>query len=79
MRVHGRNLLRPGAAVGMLLATLLVPALAADCDGTLALGLGGVRRTWQLTDGGIAAFAKLNINIDGYAPPITHATPRQAP
>lgn len=67
MRVQGRKLLRPGAAVGMLLATLLVPALAADCDGTLALGLGGVRRTWQLTDGGIAAFAKLNINIDGYA------------
>jgi hypothetical protein len=46
---------------------MLVPALAADCDGPLAFNLGGARRSWLLFDGGVTAFAKRNINIDGYA------------
>jgi hypothetical protein len=44
----------------------LASALAADCAGTIVLGLGGVSKAWVLSDGGIAAFSKLNINIDGY-------------
>lgn len=45
----------------------LASALAADCAGAIALGLGGVSKAWVLSDGGIAAFSKLNINIDGYS------------
>lgn len=67
MRVQGRTVLCPRILVAMLLASCLGPGLAADCDGSLAPGLGGVRRAWQLSDGGVAAFARLNINIDGYA------------
>lgn len=40
--------------------------IAADCAGSVNSGLGGVNRVWMLSDGGIAAFAKMNINIDGY-------------
>ena len=29
-------------------------------------GVGGVPTIWKLSDGGVAAFAKMNINIDGY-------------
>lgn len=67
MRIHGHILLGQRIAVFVLLGSCLGPALAADCDGSLVPGLGGVRRAWQLADGGVAAFAKLNINIDGYA------------
>jgi hypothetical protein len=50
------------------LASALAPssATAADCAGAANSGLGGVDRAWVLSDGGIAAFAKMNINIDGY-------------
>jgi len=63
---------RGRASHQQIIATVLVffsglaSALAADCAGTIALGLGGVRKAWVLSDGGIAAFSKLNINIDGY-------------
>jgi len=40
---------------------------AADCQGTLLTGVGGVAKSWKLRDGALAAFAKMNINIDGYA------------
>jgi hypothetical protein len=40
---------------------------AADCQGMLQTGVGGVTKSWKLRDGGLAAFAKMNINIDGYA------------
>ena len=40
---------------------------AADCQGMLLTGVGGVTKSWRLRDGGLAAFAKMNINIDGYA------------
>ncbi|WP_228255755.1 hypothetical protein [Pollutimonas thiosulfatoxidans] len=51
-----------------VLAAALVPSsgVAADCAGTIISALGGVNRAWVLSDGGIAAFAKMNINIDGY-------------
>jgi hypothetical protein len=56
------------ALVTCVLATALPPssATAADCAGNAVSGLGGVNRAWVLSDGGIAAFAKMNINIDGY-------------
>jgi len=50
------------------LLTALVPTsgFAADCAGSTVSNLGGVNRAWVLSDGGIAAIAKMNINIDGY-------------
>ncbi|CAB3722493.1 hypothetical protein [Achromobacter piechaudii] len=56
------------ATVTCALATALSPisATSADCAGNAVSGLGGVSRAWVMSDGGIAAFAKMNINIDGY-------------
>ncbi|NDP62942.1 MAG: hypothetical protein GZ092_09900 [Polaromonas sp.] len=67
MRLHGRTLLRQRIFIAACLGSMLAPVLAAECDGSLASNLGGLRRAWLLSDGGVAAFAKLNINIDGYA------------
>lgn len=53
------------ALVPVLLAGQL--AAAAECGGTPLAGVGGVPRAWKLDSGGVAAFAKMNINIDGYA------------
>jgi hypothetical protein len=39
---------------------------ATGCSGTSLGQLGGVKNAWKLSDGGIAAFSRLNINIDGY-------------
>ena len=52
-----------------LLGCALCPSAlhAARCDGTASPGLGDAPRAWVLDDGGIAAFAKMNINIDGHA------------
>lgn len=50
---------------GAAMASSAAPAV--DCDGTLLRDYGGVKRAMKLADGGIAAFSKLNINIDGYA------------
>jgi hypothetical protein len=38
-----------------------------ECKGAMIGGLPGAPKAWQLDGGGIAAFAKMNINIDGYA------------
>ncbi|WP_232076900.1 MULTISPECIES: glycoside hydrolase family 75 protein [unclassified Variovorax] len=54
-------------AVALALTLGLSPAFGADCEGSQRTDLGNVPRSWVLTDGGIAAFAKMNINIDGYA------------
>ena len=43
-----------------------MPARAADCAGEELSSVGGVAKAWRLTGGGIAAFGKMNINIDGY-------------
>ncbi|WP_066262892.1 hypothetical protein [Hydrogenophaga flava] len=52
-----------------LASALLAAQLAsgAECGGTPLAGAGGVPKAWKLDGGGIAAFAKMNINIDGYA------------
>lgn len=60
---------RLGAASKAAILTLWIAtpwAHAQDCNGTQVSGLGGVARSWRLADGSHAAFAKLNINIDGY-------------
>jgi hypothetical protein len=49
---------------------LLCPTVFAaqsDCDGTPSLGIPGTLIALKLEGGGIAAFSKMNINIDGYA------------
>ena len=54
--------------IGALLLLCAAPlaAPAADCAGSLVSGLAGAPKAWRLADGGMAAFAKMNINIDGY-------------
>lgn len=53
--------------IGLLLGVSLFPARAEDCAGTGLSGVGGVSKAWKLSDGGVAAFGKMNINIDGYS------------
>lgn len=36
------------------------------CDSTALQKVGGVQNAWLITGGGIAAFSKMNINLDGY-------------
>jgi hypothetical protein len=43
------------------------PASALACDGKPLSGINGVPTAWKLQTGGVAGFAKMNINIDGYA------------
>ena len=51
----------------LALASLSLEVAAAQtCAGTAQRDLGGVRNSWALQGGGIAAFAKMNINFDGY-------------
>lgn len=40
---------------------------ASDCSGVNLKNVGGVQHSWKLSDGGIAAYSGMNINIDGYA------------
>lgn len=40
---------------------------AQTCAGKPEHNVGGVRNAWALEDGGLAAFAKMNINLDGYS------------
>lgn len=54
------------ASIAGLLVGFGATAGAADCAGKAVTGLGGVSKAFELSDGGIAAFSKLNINIDGY-------------
>ena len=44
----------------------LQPAAAQSCAGKPVSGIGGIKSSWALNDGGIAAFAKMNVNLDGY-------------
>ena len=61
------HLVYRGLAATLLFGGASLSALAApDCAGTILGQIGGVKQAWKLSDGGIAAFAKLNINIDGY-------------
>lgn len=56
------------AALPALLAAFSISAVAADhdCAGTKVYGVQGWQPGWRLSDGGLAGFAKMNINIDGY-------------
>jgi hypothetical protein len=53
-------------AVMMLTVIQIQSAHAQGCAGKLMHGVGGVKNLWALDGGGIAAFAKMNINLDGY-------------
>jgi hypothetical protein len=57
---------RAAALAGLVLVTPDF-GYAADCQGMLLTGVGGVTKSWRLRDGALAAFAKMNSNIDGYA------------
>lgn len=52
--------------IGLAMSITVAPAHARECSGTLLSGVGGVAQAWKLSGGGVAAFAKMNINIDGY-------------
>ena len=58
---------RSALCAALLISAALQCAGATGCDGTAVPGIGGVPRVWKLSDGGVAAFAKMNVNIDGYA------------
>jgi hypothetical protein len=49
-----------------LLLLLFQVAVAQTCAGELEHNVGGIPNIWALGSGGIAAFAKMNINLDGY-------------
>jgi len=53
-------------AVMMLTVIQIQSAHAQGCAGKPMHGVGGVKNSWALDGGGIAAFAKMNINLDGY-------------
>lgn len=54
--------------IGALLLLCAAPlaAAAADCAGSLITSLPGAPKAWRLAGGGIAAFGRMNINIDGH-------------
>jgi hypothetical protein len=55
------------AIAALMLASMwLQPAAAQTCAGKPLHDVGGVKNSWALDDGGVAAFAKMNINLDGY-------------
>lgn len=54
-------------ALIVFMTCLTATQAANDCSGTKSTNLGGVKNSWKLADGGVAAYAKMNINVDGYA------------
>jgi hypothetical protein len=52
----------------VLVLALMFPqsAAAQSCAGKPLRDVGGVKNSWALNSGGIAAFAKMNVNLDGY-------------
>lgn len=56
---------KTGIVVCCVLA-LKVVSLAQSCTGTAKAGVGGTTTAWLLQGGGLAAYAKMNINLDGY-------------
>jgi hypothetical protein len=54
-------------AVVLMLAVMPFQfAFAQNCSGKPLHDVGGVKNSWALDGGGIAAFAKMNVNLDGY-------------
>ncbi len=60
-----KSLRNAGLICGWLLSVAPM-AGAADCSGTPVSGVLGWKPGWKLADGGLAGFAKMNINIDGF-------------
>lgn len=56
----------PVVLAPMLMIILPLQASAQSCPGKTLKDVGGVENAWALEGGGIAAFAKMNINLDGY-------------
>jgi hypothetical protein len=64
----GRKEMTIAVMAATALALMSLQGAAAQiCAGKLEHGVGGVSNSWALDGGGIAAFAKMNINLDGYA------------
>jgi hypothetical protein len=53
-------------AVMMLAVIQIQSAQAQSCSGKPMHDVGGLKNLWALDGGGIAAFAKMNVNLDGY-------------
>jgi hypothetical protein len=53
-------------AVVPLALMFLQTAAAQTCTGKPLRDVGGVENSWALEGGGIGAFAKMNVNLDGY-------------
>ena len=53
-------------AVMMLIVIHIRAAHAQSCTGKPMHDVGRVKNSWALDGGGIAAFAKMNVNLDGY-------------
>ena len=55
------------AVMVLAFVQLFLPSASAQsCAGKLLQGVGGVKNSWSLDTGGIAAFSKMNVNLDGY-------------
>ena len=55
------------AVMVLAFGQLFLPSASAQsCAGKLLQGVGGVKNSWSLDTGGIAAFSKMNVNLDGY-------------
>ncbi|MBZ5493701.1 MAG: hypothetical protein LAO76_22510 [Acidobacteriia bacterium] len=52
--------------VSVIALMFLQSAAAQSCAGKPLTEVGGARNAWAMDGGGIAAFAKMNVNLDGY-------------
>jgi len=52
--------------LALMLSIFSLSAAAQSCGGTALQKVGGVENAWLITGGGIAAFSRMNINLDGY-------------
>jgi hypothetical protein len=64
---RGQEMKWTAIATLALALTFLQSAAAQNCAGKPLQGVGGVKTSWALDSGGIAAFAKMNVNLDGYS------------
>ena len=53
-------------AVALLALAFLPTAATQTCGGKQLRDIGGVKNAWVLDGGGIGAFARMNVNLDGY-------------
>jgi hypothetical protein len=55
-----------GIGAALIFSHSSIAANASECDGAVLSGIPGAPKAWKLSTGGVAAFAKMNVNIDGY-------------